>query len=195
LVFSYSVEEKMKKCPHCGKPLPDDTAKPVGNPMYADGIDTEMYFEGRPSLAALAGSFIVGILFLGVAGFIAFNFPQYHGGLVALGLVLLVTLWVGVRVLVFKSTFYRVTNDRIEFEEGVFNKDVDNVDLFRIVDVRLRSSLLDRLFNIGTIELTTTDDNQPDCELFKIKNPRAIFEILKKATLGADRRRGVVHVE
>jgi membrane protein YdbS with pleckstrin-like domain len=185
----------MKQCPHCGKPLPEEKEKTTSNPMYAPGIDTEIFFEGRPSLAALAGHFILGALVFGVAGFVAFYFPQYRGDLIALGLALVVVLWLVVKVIVFKSTFYRVTNDRIEFEEGVFNKDLDNVDLFRITDLRLRCSLLDRLFNIGTIELVTTDSNQPDCELYKIKNPKRIFEILKKASLGADRRRGVVHVE
>lgn len=163
--------------------------------MYAQGIDTEIFFEGRPSLAALAGMFILAVGILGAAGFIAYYFPQYHGGLVALGLAAAAVLWVVIKMIVFKSTFYRVTNDRIEFEDGVFNKSLDNVDLFRITDLQLRCSLMDRLFNIGTIELITTDNNQPDCELYKIKNPRKLFEILKKASLGADRRRGVVHVE
>lgn len=185
----------MKNCPHCGKPLPDDPDTNVSIPMSARDIDSETYFEGRPSLAALAGSFILGILILGLAGFIAWYFPHYHGTWIALGLTVLVALWLAIRVIVFKSTFYRVTNDRIEFEDGVFSKSLDNVDLFRIVDLRLHCSLFDRLFNIGTIELITTDTNQPNCELFKIKNPRPIFEKLKKAALGADRRRGVVHVE
>ncbi|MFA5864050.1 MAG: PH domain-containing protein [Phycisphaerae bacterium] len=167
----------------------------VPNPLNPADVDKELYFEGSPSLAALAGSFILAVFFLGLAGFIGYYFSQNHGGLVGLGLALAVVLWLVGKIIVFKSIFYRVTSDRIEFEEGVFNKDVDNMDLYRIVDLRLRRTLLDRIFGIGTIELVTNDENQPTCELYKIKNPRKIYDVLKKANLIADRRRGVMHIE
>jgi len=186
------------KCRFCGEFL-DSADKPADSilrfPSHTKSIDTEVYFQGSPSLWAMTGSFLAAVLVLGLAGFIACYYPQYKGGWVGLGLAVLTLFWLLVKIIILKSFAYRITSDRIEFEEGVFSKRLDNVDLFRITDLQLNQSLLDRILTIGTIELVTTDANQSTCVIFKIKNPRPVFEILKKTSLSADRRRGVVHME
>jgi membrane protein YdbS with pleckstrin-like domain len=212
-----TTESPTKKCPFCGekilaeaikcrfcgeflnKKTEDASANPadrdVPNPMYAAAVDTEIYFEGRPSMAAMAGRFLIAGILIAVAVAIGVEFKKNAGPIIGLVLGGLALLWLMIRIVVFKSTFYRVTSDRIEFEDGVFSKNTDNLDLYRIVDLTLHRSFLDRIFGIGSIELVTTDATQPKCELFKIKGAQRIYDILKKASLTADRRRGVVHVE
>ncbi len=213
-----SSDRATKKCPFCGETILaeavkcrfcgeflDPNARPgasvaipdpsLRNPMYAPDLDTEVFFEGSPSLLAMAGSFITAAIVIAAGAFIAYYYPQNYGTWIGLGLTAIALLWIIVRIIIFKSTFYRVTNDRIEFEEGVLSKQADNLDLFRISDLQLRRSLLDRIFGIGTIELVTTDANQPNCVLYKIRGARSVFDVLKKASMTADRRRGVVHME
>jgi hypothetical protein len=67
--------------------------------------------------------------------------------------------------------------------------------MFRVIDLRMRRSLLDCIFGIGTVTLITTDKTDPNFTFQKIKRPRRLYDIIKKASLEADKRRGVVHLE
>ncbi|MHC4122955.1 MAG: PH domain-containing protein [Planctomycetota bacterium] len=54
-------------------------------------------------------------------------------GLVALGLL--------IKTIKLKMTSYEVTADRIEYSRGIFDRKIDNLDMFRVVDIKLRRSL------------------------------------------------------
>lgn len=99
------------------------------------------------------------------------------------------------RILYLKSIFYQISPDRIEWNRGVFSRKVDNIDMFRVIDIKLRRSLLDCLLGIGKIVLFTKDETDPVFEFEKVRNPRAVYDYIKTAALSADRRQGVIHVE
>jgi hypothetical protein len=67
--------------------------------------------------------------------------------------------------------------------------------MFRVIDLKLRRSLLDCIFGIGTVGLITTDKTDPEFTFEKIRNCRRLYDVIKKASLDADRRTGVVHLE
>ena len=46
-------------------------------------------------------------------------------------------------------THYEVSPDRIEYGEGVFERKVDNLDMFRVVDIKLRRNVLDCVVGVG----------------------------------------------
>ena len=94
-----------------------------------------------------------------------------------------------------KSIIYSITNDRLEFETGIFSKEISNLDLFRIKDINLNRSLIDRIFGIGTIYLVTSDTTHPEFVLHKIRKSRDVYDILKRLSLDADKKRGVIHYE
>ena len=52
---------------------------------------------------------------------------------------------------------YEVTDQRLIVHRGLIMKTVDEIELYRIKDVRLDFSLLNQLADIGTITLTSTD--------------------------------------
>ena len=91
--------------------------------------------------------------------------------------------------------YYEVTSDRIEFSRGIFDRRVDNLDMFRVVDLNLRRSLLDCLFGIGAVKLVTTDKTDPEFIFEKIRGPRILYDIIKKASLEADQKNSVIHLE
>jgi hypothetical protein len=92
-------------------------------------------------------------------------------------------------------THYEVSPDRIEYGEGIFDRRVDNLDMFRVVDIKLRRNILDCFVGVGTVLLTTTDKSHPEFEFKKIKNCRELYDTIKKASLSADRRTNVIHME
>jgi len=172
-------------------------------------------WSGRPSLLALAG------MFLKAGGFIALCWVVYRypvtalvrylprtqvqaGQLVqiegwldagALALALLAAMTLAWKAISLKSIHYEVTPDRIEWARGVFDRHVDNIDMFRVVDLKLRRSLLECLLGIRTVILITSDESDPECELVKVNRCRPLYDALKEAGLNADRKRSVIHVE
>jgi hypothetical protein len=72
---------------------------------------------------------------------------------------------------------------------------VDNIDLFRIIDLKLRRSLLECLLGIGTVTLITSDESDPEFEFRKVHQCRYLYDTLKTAGLQADKKQRVLHVE
>jgi len=176
---------------------------------------TAILWSGRPSLLALAGMFLKTGCFIIVCGLV-YRYPvtalvQYlpkahvrveqltqieswlDAGVLALALLAAMTLaW---KVIVLKSIGYEVTLDRIEWSRGVFDRHVDNIDMFRIIDLKLRQSLLECLLGIGTVIALTSDETDPEFEFVKVNRCRSLYDALKEAALTADKKRNVVHVE
>lgn len=85
-----------------------------------------------------------------------------------------------------KYTKYTLTSQRLRMERGVLTKTIDEIELYRIKDTQLNQSLSDRMLNIGTIEVLSSDETNAKLFLPKIPNPREVREQLR---LGVERVR------
>jgi membrane protein YdbS with pleckstrin-like domain len=112
-----------------------------------------------------------------------------------LGLAMLVILILLMKIARLKTTRYEVSADRIEWSRGLLDRRVDNLDMFRVIDLKLRRSLLDCIVGVGTVTVITTDKSDPEFTFEKIRNPRRLYDIIKKASLEADRRNNAIHLE
>jgi len=99
------------------------------------------------------------------------------------------------RVALLKSTSYEITPDRIEWSRGIFSRKIDNLDMFRVIDLKLHRSLIDCILGIGTVTLVTKDESDPTFDFVKVRAPRYLYDAVKKASLDADRKQGVIHIE
>jgi membrane protein YdbS with pleckstrin-like domain len=202
------------KCRYCAEFLNTEEALAMeANPEEQSSVDA--LYQGRPSLLALVGTAIkAAVFFLIGAALMAWPVEEFanrifklglsdnlldmcgtYRVLVALGLWVSVTCYVILRVARLKMTFYHITADQIEWSRGIFDRKVDNLDMFRVIDLKLRRSLLDCLFGIGTVELITTDKTDPTFRFEKMHHCRDLYDVIKKASLEADRRNGVIHME
>jgi hypothetical protein len=98
-------------------------------------------------------------------------------------------------MLALKSIYYEVTPDRIEWSRGIFDRRVDNIDMFRVIDLKLRRSLWECIVGIGTVRLTNKDESDPHFDFVKVRGCRDLYDVIKEAGLEADRTRNVIHVE
>jgi uncharacterized membrane protein YdbT with pleckstrin-like domain len=95
--------------------------------------------------------------------------------LVGVGLVIVLVRW-----LQALATTYEVTDQRLILRRGLLMKTLDEIELYRIKDVRLDYSILNQLADIGTITLTSTDRTTGD----------TVF-VLKDVPMARDRREGL----
>jgi len=201
------------KCRYCGEFLNRQPKTPADPQQPADAAEQSgPLFETSPSLWTLLAAFLKTTFLLAVLYVLAFwpvkqlltdikTPPQASAAvekyrvIVGLSLMAAAVLVFVYKIIKLKSTCYRVTADRIEWARGIFERRIDNIDMFRIIDLRLYRSVLDSLVGIGTIILITTDKTDPEFRFEKIHRPKQLYEKIKKASLDADSKRSVVHLE
>lgn len=93
-------------------------------------------------------------------------------------------LWEG-RPFLSVSMYYRITDERVHISEGLFGKTHQNIDLIRIQDMDYNQSFGDRLLNLGDIEVHSHDPNSPTFTLMNIKDPKEVFDLLRRAVRDA----------
>lgn len=110
--------------------------------------------------------------------------------------LLLSILTVGLALLYFwpraRATRYRITNQRVVVESGLFSKRLEQIDTYRIHDYVVERPFLQRMLGTGNIVLSTQDRSTPAVRLFGLKTDVvALYEKLRKATEQQKRLRGV----
>ena len=95
----------------------------------------------------------------------------------------------------FKNKIFRITNDRIEYEHGVFGKTIHNMDMWRVQDIKFKQSFIQRILGLGRILIHSSDKDTPVTNVGPIAGARDLYNKLKKVQLEADRCGGVVHIE
>lgn len=75
-------------------------------------------------------------------------------------------------------TNYALSEDRLFIRTGAFTRVEDEVWLYRILDVTLRQTLIQRINGVGTIHCCSSDASLKEFCLENIKNPREVKELL-----------------
>lgn len=176
-------------CPHCGRPSPAGLTPLAGIPGPAQKEET--LWQGTPSVALLAGHF-AGIVLVLVAvpllsRFFASTMPEMDraAGMIRFGwfataiLVVIQSIALLVAWIRLRSTMYRVTNQRIQVEQGIFSKTVDEIDLRYVDDSTFTQSLVERILGIGSVTLISSDKSSPRYVLRSIRDPRGVREMIR----------------
>ena len=198
-------------------PDPEEEESDAGS--VDEQVDDNVLWCGRPSLFALTGAAIKTGIFVAlcwavvkyrvtqVAVYVDAYLPKLDigvqrltqveawidlGAMALIAAALLVLFW---KMLALKSVYYEVTPDRIEWSRGIFDRQVDNIDMFHVIDLKLRRALWECLLGIGTVRLTAKDESDPHFDFVKVHGCRDLYDIIKEAGLEADRTRNVIHVE
>lgn len=77
-------------------------------------------------------------------------------------------------------TKYICTSEKFLIQLGVFSTKEEEVRLYRILDLTLERSLLQRLFGLGTIVCDTVDKSSPKLVIKNVKNSRKAKELLSE---------------
>ena len=75
-------------------------------------------------------------------------------------------------------TVYKLTEEKLLVETGLFNINQEEVRLYRILDVTLKRSLGQRIFGLGTIHCCSADKTTPEFDIKNIKNSESVKEML-----------------
>jgi uncharacterized membrane protein YdbT with pleckstrin-like domain len=123
-------------------------------------------FEGNPAMCPSVGSWIVSILTLGF-GCLYYFFKS-------------------------RAVRYKITTQRVVIETGLFSKQMNQIDIYRINGYEVERPFGQRLVGTGNLVLTAMDRSNPIVRLDNLKTDvMALYEQLRTATEEAKRARGV----
>lgn len=86
-------------------------------------------------------------------------------------------------------TKYTVRDEDVVMNEGLLKTYENNCYMYKIQDVELQISFLERIFGLGTIVCYTGDTTHPKLLLVHIKRAKEIKDYIMKASEEARRRR------
>lgn len=135
----------------------------------------------------------IGTILLGVAGIVIVVAKAGDWGAWPLLLTGLALAILAVRWLDTLASRYEITDQRLIIRRGIFMKSIDEIELYRIKDLRLNFSLLNQMAGIGTICLASSDETTHGAELVMRDVPQAQTrrETLRALVDAARRQRGV----
>lgn len=160
------IQEAAIKCRFCGSMLDGSHEAPgagrgQGLARHAPGSrPASVIYEGAPSWKAWFWSYI---------------------GAGVLSLVLVGLAWMVILNMKRKSLHYKITDRTIDYEDGVFSKRVETLQLWRVQDIDFQQSLFERMLGIARICVFTKDRTDAELVLQGLPASREIFDRLKEA--------------
>jgi membrane protein YdbS with pleckstrin-like domain len=203
------VSTSAPNCPQCGRPI---AAGFAAVPLAAPPAQEQTLWQGVPSLKAMmleialttlyaVGLPIAAILIFGplldvlsgfgkdAARFVATNRSSFQLVLTLVVVFLIATraaklAW---RAVALRSHRYRVSNQRILLETGVFSKRIDEVDMRTVEDIEFRQNVFQRLLGIGDIAILAADKQMGRFRLLGVEKPRDLRELIRSTAYQATR--------
>ncbi|WP_299604012.1 PH domain-containing protein [uncultured Aquimarina sp.] len=109
--------------------------------------------------------------------------------IVVFGLGLILALW---KFLDTKYNKVTITDQRIIEKRGILSISTNQLELYRVKDIRLEQPLILRIFGLSNIILTTSDSTDP---LYILKGIEEGNTLTEKIRIAVDRRRDVKGVK
>lgn len=99
-------------------------------------------------------------------------------------------LWTG-KPLMTLGIRYELTTQRLRIYRGIFGRSIEEIDLVRVRDTKVKQHLGERMAGVGDVTVFSTDKNNPEMVLDNVKNPIEVRETIRKAYLSEQERRGL----
>ncbi len=165
--------------------MSNEDHKKVGAPA-----EEKLVWEGSPKWQADFGFLVLsGLIILGGLAQMVMLFRFWYVGLamVFIGALMIV----GIR-LKRRHQRYKITNLILEFQEGVFSTNIDNMELWRINDIGYHQNLFDKILGVSKIRMATQDKSHPEFEIVGLPPGRQIYDEMKEGVHIARQARNVL---
>jgi uncharacterized membrane protein YdbT with pleckstrin-like domain len=144
--------------------------------MQPARVSEEVLWKGSPSQVLNLGKYLVAFAVavgLTIVGLI----PGLQLALVGLVLPLGWALWTFIET---KSIRHELTSERIRMSRGVFNQQLDDVELYRVKDTSMERPFWYRVFGLSSLIIETSDRSQPRIEIKAVHSGDELRETLRK---------------
>ncbi|TFI56685.1 PH domain-containing protein [Sphingomonas parva] len=112
--------------------------------------------------------------------------------LVGIGLLIVLVKWIE-----NLAATYEVGEDRLIIRRGIFIKSIDEIELYRVKDIRLDFSLINQWAGIGTLTVTSSDETTRQAPLVipHVEHAEGRREELRRLVDAARQKRRVREID
>lgn len=76
-------------------------------------------------------------------------------------------------------TTYELTTQRLKITHGVFNREEDDLELYRVKDISFSQPFVPRLFGLGNVTMHTSDKTTPELTIAGIADAKEFRDLLR----------------
>lgn len=175
------------------------TTDSLGNVSPAQDVEV-IFYEGSPKLrgeASLIFKCVVTAIVIALIPFVVAYFRRGnpdHAPLIWTSVIcaLLALIVLFLPSLLVRKNRYRISNYRIDHEQGLLSKRIDTIELWHVDDVQMIQSITDRILGVGTINVHSNDATSPVLPLRSLPEPRKLYDAIKQRVIAVKRQRGVM---
>jgi membrane protein YdbS with pleckstrin-like domain len=91
-----------------------------------------------------------------------------------------------------RAVRYRLLPQRLEVERGILGRRYESIDLWRVRDVVLEQTLIERLRGVGRITVLSTDQVEPELVVGPVGGAKVLYDHLRDAVAAARKEARVV---
>lgn len=113
---------------------------------------------------------------------------------IAVTLALLLSILLLYRFIYLRRIRYRIGAEQLVSEHGIFQRKVDYMELYRIVDFTEHQSLLQQLCGLKTVSIFSTDRNTPRLDLTGIRNKEEVVALIRERVEYNKRKKGIYEI-
>ena len=178
------------------KDVPGFTQTAVSKPSApGTALGEEELWRGHPSQILNLNIYLCWAIIVALAVFIVVMVGIAFSALwsaVGFGVVLVIAL-IHCAMLYFhlRAVEYVVTTQRVRVVSGLFSKDIQEIELFRVKDTMAHQSFFLRIFGLGTITIISGDEHHPQLVLNGIPMAVELRERIRQEVMTLRQRFGV----
>lgn len=139
-------------------------------------------WQGTPSQILNLPAFLLGLLIAAILTTVAFFTLVLAGPLL---IAVIAAIWVvcllpwAVKSLATRFDNYVLTSERLRHSSGIFNRNIEVLELYRVKDLRIELPLHFRIFGLSRILLETSDRSTPFVMLEGIRDGVTVSDLIR----------------
>lgn len=89
-------------------------------------------------------------------------------------------------------TKYILTEEKLVIDTGFISRSQEEIRLYRITDFSVNQRLLQRIFRVGNIHISSSDDLQGEFTIYDVKKPYIVKDLLSDMVEKEREKKGIV---
>ena len=154
-------------------------------------------WKGGYSIKTMYGTWILSAILTAAALVALWMFGDRHPAIWPAGGAAIIAWWVmAIGAYLYRrfSVHYELTSQRFIHQRGILVRRTDRIEVIDIDDVSFTQGIVQRMLNVGTIQITSSDRTHPQLQLDGIDQVAVVSNMIDDVRR-EERRRRSLHIE